>query len=394
MPRLLTPFLLCALVALACAGPIAAAEPYEIDAILPLTGQAAFIGKGSAEGLQAAELTVNKAGGIKGRPVKFVVADDQSNPQIDVQLAGALIAKHVPIILGSAVVAGCNAIVPLVKNGPVLYCLSPALHPEPHSYVFSTSIAASDTLMVALRYARLRGWTRIATIMPTDATGQEADKSVDAALALPENKTLTIADREHFNLGDVSVTAQLARIRAANPQFLIAWVSGTATGTVFRGLTESAYDVPVLTSNANATYGQMRQLAGVLPQRLYFAGLPSMMPNDIIDRATKKAVDTYDAALSSIGIVPEVVQSSAWDPALIVVDALRNLGTETSADRLRDYIANLHGWVGTNGPYDFRAFPQRGLGPSAAAVVRWDRTKGSWIAVSKPGGNPLRNAGS
>ena len=60
-----------------------------------------------------------------------MIADDQSNPANDVQLANDLIAKHVAVIMGSALVANCNAMVPLVKNGPVLYCLSPALHPDP-----------------------------------------------------------------------------------------------------------------------------------------------------------------------------------------------------------------------------------------------------------------------
>ena len=218
-----------------------AADPFEINAILPLTGQAAFIGKASAEGLKAAEALANKAGGIAGRPVTFVVQDDQSNPANDVQLANALIAKKVPIIMGSALVANCNAMVPLVKDGPVLYCLSPALHPDPGSYVFSGGVAASDTIFVAIRYARMRGWTRIATINPTDATGQDADKSIAAALAEPENRDLQIVDREHFNLTDVSVAAQVAHVESTNPQLVIAWASGTAIATVFRAINDAAY---------------------------------------------------------------------------------------------------------------------------------------------------------
>jgi branched-chain amino acid transport system substrate-binding protein len=260
-----------------------AADPVEIEAILPLTGQAAFIGKASAEGLKAAENIVNKSGGIGGRPVKFVVADDQSNPQNDVQLANDLIAKHVAVIMGSALVANCLAMVPLMKNGPVLYCLSPALHPDPGSFVFSGGAAASDTVLVAIRYARQRGWTRIATINPTDATGQDADKSIAAALAEPGNQALQIVDQQHFNLTDVSVAAQIAHIQARNPQMVIAWASGTAIGTVFRAINDASYQVPVLTSQANATYAQMAQFAnppeGALLRRRAFDGTgPSAGP--------------------------------------------------------------------------------------------------------------------
>ncbi|HXF34105.1 MAG TPA: hypothetical protein VN603_05990, partial [Candidatus Acidoferrales bacterium] len=71
------------------------------------------------------------------------------------------------------------------------------------------------------------------------------------------------------------------------------------------------------------------------------------------------------------------------------VAAFRKLGTNATATQIRDFIANLKGWTGINGPYDFRAVPQRGLDVKAAVVVRWDTAKGTWIGVSKPGGAPL-----
>lgn len=367
-----------------------AADPFDINAILPLTGPAAFIGKASAEGLEAAESIANKSGGIGGRPVHFVIVDDQSNPANDVQLADDLIAKKVPIIMGSALVANCNAMVPLVKSGPVLYCLSPALRPETGSYVFSGGVAASDTIIVAIRYARARGWTRIATINPTDATGQDADKSIAAALAEPGNQGLQVVDREHFNGTDVSVAAQIARIEAANPQLVIAWASGTAIGTVFRAIHDASFDVPVLTSNANATYAQMKAVAAFAPKELYFSGVPSMEPDQVTDRATKRAVDAYDAALAAMNVRPEV-QATCYDPALIVIEAFRKAGLNATPDQLRDAISGLRGFVGANGPYDFRTYPQRGLGVNTATVLRWDAAKGTWYGVSAPGGAPLKS---
>ena len=59
-------------------GANAAAEVYNIPVVLPMTGSAAFLGKEESAALQVAETTVNKAGGISGRPIKFVIQDDQS----------------------------------------------------------------------------------------------------------------------------------------------------------------------------------------------------------------------------------------------------------------------------------------------------------------------------
>ena len=92
------------------------------------------------------------------------------------------------------------------------------------------------------------------TITSTDASGQDADRALDAALSLPENKsTFQVVAREHFNPTDISVSAQIAHIKASNAQVLIAWTTGTPVGTVFRGVTEGGLDIPVVTTNGNGS---------------------------------------------------------------------------------------------------------------------------------------------
>jgi len=68
---------------------VAADEPFDIDFILPMSGTLALAGHDINEALMAELDYVNKTGSIAGRPVRFVVHDDQSNPQLSVQLASA-----------------------------------------------------------------------------------------------------------------------------------------------------------------------------------------------------------------------------------------------------------------------------------------------------------------
>lgn len=368
----------------------AAADPFEINVILPLTGTSTFVGQGILQGLQAVEQFVNRSGGIAGRPVKFVVHDDQSIPQITVELTNQIMAQHVSVIVGTASSGSCRAMLPLAKDGPVMYCLSPAVYPEAGSFGFSSSIANADLHTVGIRYFRERGWTRIATITSTDATGQDADRAVAAALALPENRAVRLVDVEHFGLADISVNAQLAHIKAADAQVLIVGTTGTPAGTVFRGMTELGLTIPVGINNGNATYAEMKQFAAILPKELYFFAAPVLAPNEITDPATKAALKNYFATLSGMGIRADVIQTAGWDPGLIVVNAFKALGTNATAAQLRDAIANLKGWVGVNGPYDFRTYPQRGLGAGEVVIARWDAAKGTWIGASRPGGIPLR----
>ena len=87
------------------ARPVIAADPFNIDVVLPLTGPAAFLGKAEQLSLQQAEKILAKGDGIGGRPIKFVFHDDQSNPQTAVQLANQIVAAKPAVVLGSAVVA-------------------------------------------------------------------------------------------------------------------------------------------------------------------------------------------------------------------------------------------------------------------------------------------------
>jgi branched-chain amino acid transport system substrate-binding protein len=58
------------------------AKPYKLGCTQPLTGVAASGGKTALVGVQMAVDRINKAGGINGRPVDLIVADDQSKPDI------------------------------------------------------------------------------------------------------------------------------------------------------------------------------------------------------------------------------------------------------------------------------------------------------------------------
>jgi branched-chain amino acid transport system substrate-binding protein len=120
--------ILAAFIALVIAGALSsassAAEPITINAVLSLTGAAAFLGTAEDQALHALEVLVNGSGGVKGRPIAFKVADDQSNPQMAVQIVSELKAKNVPLALGPGFSQTCGAARAIVESsGPVLYCL-------------------------------------------------------------------------------------------------------------------------------------------------------------------------------------------------------------------------------------------------------------------------------
>jgi branched-chain amino acid transport system substrate-binding protein len=370
-----------------------AAEPagtsYEINVILSLTGPGTFIGTAYRNSLRALEAVTNQSGGIHGVPLRFTIVDDQSSPQVALQLAGAITAKGVPLMLGPNLAATCRAVEPTVaKSGPVAYCLSPSIYPAPNSYVFSAGVSNRDFTAVLLRYVRLRGIRRIALLATTDSSGQAADQDFPALVALPENKDLSIVAFEHFAPGDTSVAAQLAKIKATQPQLVVVWAPGTPFGTALRGMRDIGFEVPVATTSANMSLDQMKQYGAFLPKEMYFMG-PGYLGGSSANRGQQSAQNTFFAAMRANSIFPDLVTGFAWDPGVIVVDALRKLGTGASAAQIHDYIESVRGLDGISGTYDFSHGDQRGVGENSITVLRWDEAHTRWLSVSGFGGKPL-----
>lgn len=373
------------------AGSTRAADPYDINVILPLTGGGAFLGQGHRANLDILAEVVNKSGGIKGRPLHFVYHDDQSSPQVAVQLANEVLAEKPAVILGSSLVAMCAAIAPLMTSGPVDFCLSPAYHPPAGSFLFSSSASAIDQTKAVIRYYRMKGWTKIATLNNTDATGQANDKATDEVVALAENKDVKLVEREHFNPTDISVAAQIERIKASGAQAIVAGVTGSPAATVFKGMVQAGLDIPVAPTSGNEVFAQMEQWKDFLPKGLVMGSAVFPEHDGVwqLDPRIEAAQHEMYAALEAHGQKADNVVATCWDAGLIVVAALRDLGPDATAAQIRTYIANLTDFAGVDGFYNFKANPERGLGADSAIVVRYDATTKAWVWLTKPGGAPL-----
>ncbi len=379
------------MLALAASGTARAADPYDVHVILPLTGNGAFLGHGHQDSLETLADVVNKSGGIAGRPLHFVYHDDQSSPQVAVQLTNDVIATKPAVFLGSSLVAMCAAMAPLTQNGPVDYCLSPAYHPAPGGFVFSAGSSTTDQTAAVFRYYRMKGWTKIATLNNTDASGQSGDKSLDEIVARPENKDMKLVTREHFNPSDISVAAQIESIRASGAQAIYAAVTGTAAATVFRGMIQAGLDIPLEVTSGNQSFPQMEQWASFLPKTLVLSSAAFPEHDGVLTLDPKVEAAQHDmyAALKSRGLKADNMEATSWDAGLIVVAALRALGPAATAEQVRQYIANLTDFAGIDGIYDFKANPERGVGPDSAIVVRYDDKAKAWVWLTKPGGIPL-----
>jgi len=368
---------------------LAAGEPLRIDAILSQTGPAAFLGATETKSLAILEAVLNKEGGINGRPIHFVVNDDGSTPQAAVSIFNQILQRKPAAVIGTGFTATCNAIQPMVKDhGPVMYCLSPSMTPVPGGYSFSGSVWTYYLARVMLRYYRERHWNRVALITSTDASGSEFNYAITYALSLPEFKSITLVDAERFNVADVSVAAQIAKIKAAAPDTIVTWTAGSGFGTLLHGISDAGLAMPVSACNCNMINAQLNAYKNFMPKELDFPGVRPIVQGAVAKGPVRDAQAVFFGAMKAAGIdKPDMADILPWDPALLIVDAYRHAGADATPDQIRDYLLKLHGFAGINGIYDFRDNSNRGIGENNAEMTRWDPEGGVFVALSKAGGS-------
>jgi branched-chain amino acid transport system substrate-binding protein len=97
------------------------ARPFKVGTTQPLSGNAASGGKTALVGTQMAVDRINKSGGINGRPLELVIADDESKPDVGRRKTEKLLVEDkVDVHEGGFLSNICLACMPVFEEHKVL----------------------------------------------------------------------------------------------------------------------------------------------------------------------------------------------------------------------------------------------------------------------------------
>jgi branched-chain amino acid transport system substrate-binding protein len=104
------------------------AKPYKIGTLQPLSGAGAAGGKTALVGVQMAVDRINKSGGINGRPIELVVADDESKPDVGRRKTEKLLVEDkIDVHLGGFLSNICLACMPVFEEHEIVNIISVCL---------------------------------------------------------------------------------------------------------------------------------------------------------------------------------------------------------------------------------------------------------------------------
>src|SRR5580698_852981 len=105
-----------------------AAQSYKVGSEQPLSGAGAAGGKTAVVGLQMAADRINANGGINGRPVELIIADDESSPAVARQKTSKMVQEdNIDVHVGGFLSNICLACMPVWEEHKIVNMISVCL---------------------------------------------------------------------------------------------------------------------------------------------------------------------------------------------------------------------------------------------------------------------------
>ena len=363
----------------------ATGEPIRIGAVLSLTGSYAGLGVPEKNAIELEVDRINAAGGINGRSIDVIVVDDGTDTAAAQAAVSQLIDQDdVVAVLGATGTGQTMAMRPDIERARVAQVSMAGgslVTDEFSEWVFQTPWPNRVVVPFDLQFMKDSGITRIAMIADSGGYGKDG---VAVTERVAGEFGMTIVAKESFNAGDADMTAQLTKIKAANPDAIILWAAGSEGATILKNWDSLGGSAPFFGTPGNARK-ELIQGAGSAADGFSFAAGHILLPESYgtDTEAYEIATDFIDRYTAEYGIEPDIFAGHAYDALGIVVEALRRL-PEGDVDPavLRDEIENTDGWIGIGGTFTYSADDHNGLTENDLVMYRIQ--DGTWTLAEEP----------
>ena len=355
----------------------AAKEPYKIGAIFSVTGPASWLGEPERNTAQMIADKVNAAGGINGHPIELIVYDTEGDETKSVLNAKKLIEKDkVLAIIGPSRSGSSLAVIPVVQEAevPNISCAASKRIVSPvaeRKWVFKTPQSDEFCAEAMFEYMLKKGITKVAIITVSDGFG---DSGRTELLEAAKRMGITIVADERYSNKDTDMTAQLTKIKGTDAQAIVTWSIGPTQVIVTKNVKQLGITIPLYQSHGFGNPKNIEQAGGAAEGVLSPIGR-LLVADQLPDYHYQKKVlmDYKTEYEKKFGGEVSTFGGHAYDGMWMVIEALKAVGPNRA--KIRDYLENMKGFVGTAGLFNFSPLDHNGLTRESFEVltVRGDK---------------------
>ena len=343
----------------------AALADITIGVSLPLTGPASGLGIPVNQEMKLWPATIG------GEKIKLIILDDATDPTNGTKIAKRFVTDDkVDIIIGSVATPVAIPIADVAaESQTVQLSLSPIPLP-PGKDGWSFRLPQSNAVMAhaMLTLMKKQGVKTVGFLGYTDAYGESWLKDFTAEAAKSGIKVIAT---ERFARSDTSVTGQVLKLVAANPDAMLIVASGSGAAMPHMAVVDRGYKGKIYQTHAAATRDLMR-VGGKAVEGAYVVSGPAVIAEQLPDShpSKKVAIDfvqkyekaygpgsrnqfaghAYDAELVLEKIIPVALKKAKpGTPEFRVAlrDALENIGRTVVSHGVLNWTKDDH-WGYTN----------------------------------------------
>jgi branched-chain amino acid transport system substrate-binding protein len=326
---------------------------------------------------------------IAGQKVNWIVLDDGSDTTKAVTNTRKLLSEDkVDVIVGSTVTPNSLAMIDIVADAetPMIAMAASGRVVDPANpktkWVFKTP--QSDSLMADAIAVSMKanGVKTLGYIGFNDAYG---DSWLTEIKRSAQTAGIKVVAEEKYNRNDASVTGQILKIVATNPDAVLIGASGTPAATPQKELAARNYKGKVYQTHGVANPDFLRVVGKegngtILPAgpMLVYEQLPADNP---IKKSAAEYVTKYEAKYGT----RSTFGGHAWDAYLLlshaIPDALKKAkpGTKEFRAALRDGLENARDIFGAHGVFNMNPQDHNGLDNRARLMIKIE--DGKWVVI-------------
>ena len=353
--------------------PSFAQSAIEIGATVPLTGPAALSGTQYHNSLRLAEEHVNKAGGINGKPIRFVFEDAQSTNPTALNAFMKIVQEKKPTFVFLSSYSTQNmAVAPEVLKArvPVMYAGgADALQALKNPYMFRIRPADSTAAVAMAQFVKgtLKA-TKPGIIYIQNDFGQGAAKAATKTLA---DAGIAVVASEAYGGNDKDMSAQLLSLKNKGADAIIALSFPQDGALLLRQIKTMGLKQPIVASSGVFLPSAMQLMSAADLENVW--GVIDVMletnPN------AKSFVKEYKERFR---VDADAYAAVYYDGVMILADGLRKVGPDP--EKLRDYVARVKNYQGVAGTF---SFDDAGNGIHEVTIVNFKKGTKDMVFVSK-----------
>jgi branched-chain amino acid transport system substrate-binding protein len=348
--RLIAAVLTLALLAAPVTAAAQSTEPIKIGFSTEMSGAYSFFGTACAAGMKIAEQEINAGGGALGRPLDFIVVDNQTNPAQAAAAARSLdVQDHVLAISGPTSSDNALAIYGYAEQNKLPFVVPVAAFPQltkPGThYTFRVESDAIGWGAAIVKFiAERKPGAKLAILLSDFAYTRALETG--AKYQAPKSNVTIVADVV-FPQGTNDATVQAAQVVAAKPDFVLDMGVGAFEVTLTNELIDLGIKPDQIVHNVGTTNTILAfgpRSVGSFYGTFFDVNLDTVTPQG---RAfIKKYTDT-------VGRVPSFIENFCYVTPYIIKAAIDKAGV-VDREKFRDALSAIKMASPTDGtPIEF-----------------------------------------